>query len=51
MTVDYAIYLIDDKKRKILKTSRIEKSPYRNVLLLNKKYELEFNENFKKFLS
>lgn len=51
MTVDYAIYLIDDKKRKIFKTSRIEKPPYRNVLLLNKKYELEFNENFKKFLS
>ena len=49
--LDYAIYLIDDKKQKILKTNKIKKSLYRNVLLLNKKYEHEFNENFKKFLN
>tara|TARA_B110000259_G_C13943466_1_gene373746 strand:- start:127 stop:1002 length:876 start_codon:yes stop_codon:yes gene_type:complete len=49
--IDYTIYLIDDKKQKILKTNNIKKSLYRNVLLLNKKYEYEFNENFKKFLN
>ena len=48
--IDYLIFLIDDKKEKILKTNKIKKSLYRNVLLLNKKYEHEFNENFKKFL-
>ena len=48
--IDYSIFLIDDIKEKILKTNKIKKSLYRNVLLLNKKYEHEFNENFKKFL-
>ena len=35
---------------KLTSTKLTKKYLYRNVLLLNKKYEHEYNENFKKFL-
>ena len=48
--LNYCIYLIDDKNFKIKKTYKVEKSLYRNILLLNKKFENQFNIEFKNYL-
>ena len=48
--LNYSIYLIDDKNFKIKKIYKIEKSLYRNILLLNNKYENQFNSEFKYYL-
>lgn len=44
--IDYSIYSIDDKTFKIKKLFKIEKSLYRNILLLNKKYQNEFEKEY-----
>ena len=48
--LNYSIYLIDDKNFKIKKIYKIDKSLYRNILLLNNKYENQFNSEFKYYL-